>query len=170
MVEYRYDAGSGRYLLMEVNGHLWGSLPLASACGAEFAWEAYRRQMLGHTAPAPPPRAGLHARDTVKETRRLLRLFRQRGRSNDPCFRPTPWRDLGRYIPRLRRPAHPQLCVRLERPGALALEPGRDAGAGWRRSSGSTSRQAERAAGQVQGSVTRYCGCLEASLVRDAAT
>jgi hypothetical protein len=83
---------------MEVNGHLWGSLPLASACGAEFAWEAYRRQILGHTAPAPPPRARLQARDTVKETRRLVRLFRQGGRSNDPCFRPTPWRDLGRYI------------------------------------------------------------------------
>jgi hypothetical protein len=85
-------------MLMEVNGHLWGSLALASACGAEFAWEAYRRQVLGHADAAPPPRAGLAARDIVKETRRLVRLFRDGGTTRDPCFRPTPWRDLARYL------------------------------------------------------------------------
>ncbi|WP_156840898.1 carboxylate--amine ligase [Novosphingobium aquimarinum] len=43
MVEYRYDPQTHRYWLMEVNGRFWGSLPLASSCGAEFAWEYYRR-------------------------------------------------------------------------------------------------------------------------------
>jgi predicted ATP-grasp superfamily ATP-dependent carboligase len=96
MVEYRHDPATGRCVLMEVNGHLWGSLALASACGAEFAWEAYRRRVLGHTEPAAAPRTGLSARDLVKETRRLPRLFA--GRSSDPCFRPTPWSDLARYL------------------------------------------------------------------------
>jgi predicted ATP-grasp superfamily ATP-dependent carboligase len=95
MVEYRFDPAHGRYVLMEVNGHLWGSLALSSACRAEFAWEAYRRRVLGETMEAPAPRAGLSARDLVKETRRIGRLFRG---SDDPCFRPTPWRDLGRYL------------------------------------------------------------------------
>ena len=97
MVEYRHDAASGRYCLMEVNGHLWGSLALSSACGAEFAWEAYRRRVLGDTEAAPAPRTDLLARDLIKETRRLARLFAG-PRSADPCFRPTPWRDLGRYL------------------------------------------------------------------------
>jgi predicted ATP-grasp superfamily ATP-dependent carboligase len=97
MVEYRHDAATGRYALMEVNGHLWGSLALSSACGAEFAWEAYRRRVLGETHTAPPPRTDLKARDIAKETRRLVRLFAG-GRSDDPCFQPTPWRDLGRYL------------------------------------------------------------------------
>jgi predicted ATP-grasp superfamily ATP-dependent carboligase len=95
MVEYRFDAASERYVLMEVNGHLWGSLALSSACGAEFAWEAYRRRVLGETARAPAPRAGLYARDLVKETRRIAKLFED---SDDPCFQPMPWRDLGRYL------------------------------------------------------------------------
>jgi predicted ATP-grasp superfamily ATP-dependent carboligase len=98
MVEYRFDAAAGRYVLMEVNGHLWGSLALSSACGAEFAWEAYRRRVLGETEAAAPPRSGLYARDLIKETRRIARLFRPGATSDDPCFRPTPWRDLGRYL------------------------------------------------------------------------
>jgi predicted ATP-grasp superfamily ATP-dependent carboligase len=98
MVEYRHDPGTGRYLLMEVNGHLWGSLALSSACGAEFAWEAYRRRVLGQTDLAPPPRAGLSARDTVKETLRIARLLTPGRRPSDPCFRATPWRDLRRYL------------------------------------------------------------------------
>ena len=97
MVEYRHDAETGRYVLMEVNGHLWGSLALSSACGAEFAWEAYRRRVLGDTGPAPEPRWDLSARDLVKETRRIGRLFSGKG-SADPCFRATKWRDLARYL------------------------------------------------------------------------
>jgi predicted ATP-grasp superfamily ATP-dependent carboligase len=97
MVEYRFDTASGRFVLMEVNGHLWGSLALSSACGAEFAWEAYRRKVLGESHAAPPPRMDLSARDLVKETRRLARLFGS-GPADDPCFTPTPWADLRRYL------------------------------------------------------------------------
>ncbi|MFZ1744093.1 MAG: carboxylate--amine ligase [Pontixanthobacter sp.] len=46
MVEYKYDAATGRAMLMEINGRFWGSQPLASVCGAEFGWETYRRAFL----------------------------------------------------------------------------------------------------------------------------
>lgn len=98
MVEYRHDPATGRNLFMEVNGHLWGSLALASASGAEFVWEAYRRQVLGRTDPAPQPRAGLSARDTVKETRRILRVLFRPDRIPDPAFDRTPLKDLARYL------------------------------------------------------------------------
>lgn len=98
MVEYRHDLASGRYWLMEVNGRFWGSLPLARACGAHFAWEAYRREILGETGAAPTPRAGLRARYMIPETRRLVRVLFQRGAIADPAFEPRPWRDLAGYI------------------------------------------------------------------------
>lgn len=104
MVEYRHDPVSGRYWLMEINGRFWGSLPLASACGAHFAWESYRRAVLGDRTPAPAPRGDLVARYMVPETRRLIRLFAQ-ARRVDPVFRPTPWRDTVDYLARFFDPA-----------------------------------------------------------------
>ena len=98
MVEYRYDAGSGQYWLMEVNGRFWGSLPLARHCGAHFAWEAYRRAVLGQTDVAPAPRDDLRARYMVPETKRLARLLLARGRIGDPFFVARPLMDLTDYV------------------------------------------------------------------------
>ncbi|WP_420145748.1 carboxylate--amine ligase [Sphingobium sp.] len=98
MVEYRYDAASGDYWLMEVNGRFWGSLPLARHCGANFAWEAYRRRVLGDTDPAPAPRHRLRARYMVPESKRLLRVLLMPGRIGDPFFRRRPIFDLLAYL------------------------------------------------------------------------
>ncbi|HEX8257443.1 MAG TPA: carboxylate--amine ligase [Allosphingosinicella sp.] len=98
MVEYRHDPATGRFVLMEVNGRFWGSQPLATACGAEFAWELYRRQMLGEDGPAPAPRTNLRARHMMRESKRLVRLLAGRGKSRDPAFHPTPLADLARYL------------------------------------------------------------------------
>lgn len=98
MVEYRNDPLTGRYWLMEVNGRFWGSLPLASASGARFAWEQYRRDVLGQTEGVMPPRVGLKARYMVPETRRLLRVLFRPSKIGDPAFRPTPWRDVACYV------------------------------------------------------------------------
>lgn len=98
MVEYRYEPQSGRYWLMEVNGRFWGSLPLAWHCGAHFAWEQYRRTVLGRNEPAPPARHRLRARYMVPETKRLARLWLGRGRIRDPFFRPRPLAALFSYI------------------------------------------------------------------------
>lgn len=98
MVEYRYDPAQGRYWLMEVNGRYWGSLPLAHHCGAHFAWEAYRRQVLQQTDEAPTPRDDIKARYMVPETKRLLRVMMAQDRIEDPFFDPTPWKDLRDYV------------------------------------------------------------------------
>ncbi|MGE4321634.1 MAG: hypothetical protein AB7E60_01235 [Sphingobium sp.] len=98
MVEYRYEPETGRYWLMEVNGRFWGSLPLALHCGAYFAWESYRRAVLGDSAPAPVPRDDLRARYMIPETKRLVRVLFRRGRIEDPFFRARPVRDLMAYM------------------------------------------------------------------------
>lgn len=98
MVEYRYEADSGRYWLMEVNGRYWGSLPLAHHCGAHFAWESYRRAILCQRDAAPVPRDDLRARYMVPETKRLLRLFFARERISDPFFQVRPFAELTEYL------------------------------------------------------------------------
>ena len=98
MVEYRYEAESGRYWLMEVNGRFWGSLPLARHCGALFAWEAYRRTVLGQTDVAPTPRDTLRARYMVPETKRLARVLLSPTRISDPFFQRRPLADGAAYL------------------------------------------------------------------------
>ncbi len=36
MVEFRHDASTGRWFMMELNGRFWGSLPLAQFAGVDF--------------------------------------------------------------------------------------------------------------------------------------
>ncbi len=98
MVEYRYEPDNDRYWLMEINGRFWGSLPLARHCGAHFAWEAYRRKVLGQSDAAPPPRDDLRARYMVPETKRLARVLLTPGRIDDPFFRRRPLFDLASYM------------------------------------------------------------------------
>lgn len=98
MVEYRFDAATGRYWLMEINGRFWGSLPLASHAGAEFGWEAYRQALSIEQGPPLPYRSGISARFMIPETRRLLRLLFNRSAIADPFFKPRPRADLINYI------------------------------------------------------------------------
>ena len=97
MVEYRYDAHQGSYCLMEINGRFWGSQPLAVHAGAYFAWEAYRRAILGDATEAAPPKGGLEARFLLPDTRRLLRILFHRSKIADPAYRPTPFADAVRW-------------------------------------------------------------------------
>lgn len=98
MVEYRHEPGSGRYWLMEVNGRFWGSQPLAWHCGAHFAWESYRRSVLGQGDAAPAPRDDQRARYMVPETKRLARILLKPDRIDDPHFRRRPLAELGGYL------------------------------------------------------------------------
>ena len=96
MVEYRFDAATGTYWLMEINGRFWGSLPLSDHAGVHFAWETYRAALFGGIEPQPSIRPR-KARYMVPETRRLARLLIG-PKSADPQFRATPWRDLATYV------------------------------------------------------------------------
>jgi predicted ATP-grasp superfamily ATP-dependent carboligase len=98
MVEYRYDAEAGRYWLMEINGRFWGSMPLASYSGAEFAWECYRRAILGQTDTVQPDIKPRRARYMIPETKRLIQLLFKRGVIADPLFTPTPLVDFTHYL------------------------------------------------------------------------
>jgi predicted ATP-grasp superfamily ATP-dependent carboligase len=98
MVEYRFDPATERYLLMEINGRFWGSLPLAARCGAAFAWESYRRALLPEDALPQSPRAGLRARYVVPDTRRLARILFGRRALTDPACRPGRADTLLNYI------------------------------------------------------------------------
>ena len=75
MVEYRFDAASGTYWLMEVNGRFWGSIPLAWHCGAHFAWETYRSAVLGERGGAGPLRPR-RARYVIPDTKALALVLR----------------------------------------------------------------------------------------------
>jgi predicted ATP-grasp superfamily ATP-dependent carboligase len=85
MVEYRFDPATGRYWLMEINGRFWGSMPLASHCGAYFAWETYRCAM-GESAaagatPAKPARVRQRrARYVIPDAKHIALVVRDRQR------------------------------------------------------------------------------------------
>ena len=42
MVEFRVDEATGKWILLEINGRFWGSLPLAAAAGADFPLYLYQ--------------------------------------------------------------------------------------------------------------------------------
>ena len=78
MVEYRFDPASGTYWLMEINGRLWGSVPLAWHCGAHFAWETYRCGVLGERGPGAGPVRQRRARYVIPDTKRTVLVLRDR--------------------------------------------------------------------------------------------
>ncbi len=79
MVEYRFDPATGAFVLMEINGRFWGSLPLASAAGACFAREQIARAFPDVPLTPARPRRRARARFMIPETRRLLHILRHGG-------------------------------------------------------------------------------------------
>jgi protein-tyrosine-phosphatase/predicted ATP-grasp superfamily ATP-dependent carboligase len=75
MVEFRHDAATGETALMEVNGRLWGSLPLNTAAGVDFPLYAW--QLSQGIAPAPPESypVGLRVRWTAGALERAGHAF-----------------------------------------------------------------------------------------------
>jgi hypothetical protein len=98
MVEYRHDPATGKYWLMEINGRYWGSLPLASQAGAEFAWEQYRAAVPEADGPPQPSYRQRRARYAIPDTKRLLRILRSPA-SEAAAGQPAPgrWREALAY-------------------------------------------------------------------------
>jgi predicted ATP-grasp superfamily ATP-dependent carboligase/protein-tyrosine-phosphatase len=67
MVEYKRDPASGRFVLMEINGRFWGSLPLALAAGMDFPAWLYDLLVHGQRPPARAYPTGLYARNLEKD-------------------------------------------------------------------------------------------------------
>lgn len=72
MVEYRHDAETGRYWLMEVNGRFWGSIPLAWHCGAHFARETWACAMEGGNTAGQGPLRMRRARYLIPDAKALV--------------------------------------------------------------------------------------------------
>src|SRR5262249_50846353 len=66
MVEYKQNVSTGEFVLMEINGRFWGSLPLAVASGVDFPYRAYRVHSKQPVPPAAPYRRGLYCRNLSK--------------------------------------------------------------------------------------------------------
>ncbi len=94
MVEYRHDLATGTYWLMEINGRFWGSLPLASQAGAEFAWEQYRAAVRQADGTPQAPYRQRRARYAIPDTKRLARILRS-PTSEAAAGQPAPsrWRE-----------------------------------------------------------------------------
>ena len=62
MVEFKFDPATSEYRLMEINGRFWGSLPLASAAGADFPGMLLELELDGRVGQTSPYREGIVCR------------------------------------------------------------------------------------------------------------
>ena len=76
MVEFKFDDMTGVPHLLEINGRLWGSLPLAVAAGANFPWAAWQLATQGEVETAPPWVPGIRSRNLIHDVRHLLEALR----------------------------------------------------------------------------------------------
>jgi len=98
MVEYRWDAATGRAVLMEINGRYWGSFPLAVQCGVGFGLLSYALES-GLAMPAlPPVRGAQRCRMVSTELKRLVRICLQPDRIVDRTFPVRPLAEISRFV------------------------------------------------------------------------
>lgn len=89
MIEFRVDEATGRWVLLEINGRFWGSLPLALAAGADFPHALYRLLVHSEERVDLSYRRGIHCRNLVGDLKWLganLRADR-----SDPLLSTLPW-------------------------------------------------------------------------------
>jgi predicted ATP-grasp superfamily ATP-dependent carboligase/protein-tyrosine-phosphatase len=89
MVEFKRDAASGRWVLLEVNARFWGSLPLALASGANFPLALFQLLVEGRTEFKEGFRVGLCARNLRADAR--WHLVNLRADRSDPTLNSRPW-------------------------------------------------------------------------------
>lgn len=96
MVEFRHDRESGSTALMEVNGRLWGSLPLSIAAGVDFPF--YCWQLARGETPHPPQdyRVGMRARWAAGDLQRVGEVFARSRRERS--FRDIRWREFQEFL------------------------------------------------------------------------
>ncbi len=62
MVEFKWQPDSRRFILIEINGRFWGSLPLATAAGADFPRLLWHLHIDDELPALPPYRTGVLCR------------------------------------------------------------------------------------------------------------
>lgn len=78
MFEFRTDAATGAWVLLEVNARPWGSMPLAIHAGVDFPWRWYCLLTCGEEGRHEPYRVGLYGRNLLPDIQAILREARSR--------------------------------------------------------------------------------------------
>lgn len=73
MFEFRADAASGRWVLLEVNARPWGSLPLAVNAGVDIPWAWFHLLVAGEVLPPSAYRPGFYGRNLIPDLHAILR-------------------------------------------------------------------------------------------------
>lgn len=104
MVEFKWQPQTRDYRLMEINGRLWGSLPLAVAAGADFPWLLYRLMVHGEVPALPAARDGVYCRKLSADLHWLELVLRK---AAPPQLVQLPgWRQVLRDLLRMLSPQH----------------------------------------------------------------
>jgi protein-tyrosine-phosphatase/predicted ATP-grasp superfamily ATP-dependent carboligase len=121
MVEFRYDAESGKHWLMEINGRFWGSLPLCTFAGADFPAALVDMLLEGKLPSGPPPRTDVYARRFSREISWIKHSIKHRNDDNPMLLK----RPLGEALLEWTRPLYGRETwdgASLSDPGPLAYE------------------------------------------------
>jgi len=92
MAEYRVQADRRKWVLLEINGRFWGSLPLAVAAGADFPWFLYQLLTAQKRSFAPGYRVGIYCRNLMNDLLWLRSNRYQEGKL--AMVQPKPWGDV----------------------------------------------------------------------------
>ena len=86
MVEFRVDPDTQRWVLLEVNGRFWGSLPLAVGAGADFPFWLYRMRVEGLRSFPRRYQVGVRSRNLDADLRWTRRAFLRVRPSFPPAY------------------------------------------------------------------------------------
>jgi protein-tyrosine-phosphatase len=75
MVEFKVNPAIGSWVLMEINGRFWGSLPLSLAAGADFPRHLYEMLVEGRRDFPQKYSHGVYARSWMLDLRWVVRNF-----------------------------------------------------------------------------------------------
>lgn len=77
MVEFKKNPETGEFILIEINGRFWGSLPLAVAAGADFPLMLYQLYATGTIEKHEPYRREIYCRKLSSDVRWLEAVLRK---------------------------------------------------------------------------------------------
>jgi predicted ATP-grasp superfamily ATP-dependent carboligase len=75
MFEFRVNPQTGRYVLLEINARLWGSLPLAIVAGADFPFYLYQMLVCGRRIFPDKYKTGVRCRNLLPDLRCIKSTF-----------------------------------------------------------------------------------------------
>jgi protein-tyrosine-phosphatase len=96
MVEFRINPRTGDWILIEMNGRFWGSLPLAVAAGVDFPWYLYEMLVNGKDRFPHAYRTEIYCRNTTQELKWLAQ--NARADHSDPTLCTVPWKNVAKEV------------------------------------------------------------------------